>query len=67
MENEMQDEDYEDESGLIILIQQYAKNFGIGFNSGVMENPELKSKLMQMMADALAGKRGAITDADFDA
>jgi len=65
MENEMQDED--DESGVIMLIQHYAKNFGIGFNSGVMDDPELKPKLMQMMADALAGKRGAITDADFDA
>jgi hypothetical protein len=64
----MQDNDDDDDaSGEIMLIQHYAKNFGIGFNSGVMDDPERKGKLMQMMAEALAGKRGPITDADFDA
>ncbi len=63
----MMEDDDGDAGGEIMLIQHYAKNFGIGFNSGVMDDPELKPKLMQMMADALAGKRGAITDADFDA
>jgi hypothetical protein len=70
MESRMQgdEDDYEDddESSLIMLIQHYAKSFGIGFNSSVMNDPELKPKLMQMMAEALAGRRGAITDADFD-
>jgi hypothetical protein len=65
MESGMQDED-DDESGLIMLIQHYAKQFGIGFNSSVMSDPALKPRLMQLMADALAGKRGAVTDADFE-
>lgn len=63
MESQMQEDE---EEGLILLIQQYAKTFGIGFNSAVMDDPELKTKLMKLMTDALAGKRGAITDADFD-
>jgi hypothetical protein len=63
MENPMQEEE---EEGLIMLIQQYARTFGIGFNSAVMDDPELKTKLMKLMMEALAGKRGAITDADFD-
>ncbi len=61
----MQDDD-DDESGLLMLIQHYAKQFGIGFNSSVMDNPSQRAKLVQMLGDALAGKRGAVTDADFE-
>ena len=62
----MTQQDDDDESDLIMLIQHYAKQFGIGFNSAVMDDPEQRVKLMQMLGDALAGKRGAITDADFE-
>jgi hypothetical protein len=67
----MQDQDEDEDAGgeavsEIMLIQHYAKQFGIGFNSGVMDDPQRKGKLMQMMAEALAGKRGPITDADLD-
>ncbi len=54
----------EDESMLIGIVQSYANRFGITFSSRVMDNDELKPKLMQMMMEALSGKRGAITDED---
>lgn len=61
-----EDEDDDDASGEIMLIQHYAKQFGIGFNSGVMDDPARKGKLMQLMAEALAGRRGPVTDADLE-
>lgn len=54
----------EDESMLIVLIQQYAAKFGITFSSRVMDNQATKEKAMQLMAEAIAGKRGPFTDAD---
>jgi len=53
-----------DENMLIEVVQSYAGRFGITFSSRVMDNEELKPKLMQMMMDALTGKRGPITDED---
>lgn len=52
------------ESVLIMLVQQYATKFGITFSSSLMNNPAHKQKLMQLMGQALSGKRGAVTDAD---
>jgi len=54
----------EDESMLIAVIQQYASQFGITFSSKAMDDEEMKPKLMQMMMDALGGKRGPVTDED---
>jgi hypothetical protein len=54
----------EDESMLISIVQSYANRFGITFSSRVMDNEELKPKLMQMMMEALGGKRGPVTDED---
>ncbi len=54
----------EDESMLIGIVQQYASRFGITFSSKVMDNEEMKPKLMQMMMEALSGKRGPVTDED---
>ena len=54
----------EDEMGLIMLIQQYSSKFGITFSSKLMEDAEKKAKLTQLMAEAISGKRGAISDED---
>lgn len=56
--------DDENEAGLLMLIQQYASRFGITFSSKLMDDPETKKKLMQLMAEAISGKRGAVTDDD---
>lgn len=52
----------EDESMVIMLVQQYAAKFGMTFSSRVMENEEAKEKVVMMMAQAIAGQRGPITD-----
>jgi hypothetical protein len=54
----------ENEAGLLMIIQQYASRFGITFSSKLMDDPEAKKKLMQLMAEAISGKRGAVTDDD---
>lgn len=54
----------ENEAGLMILIQQYASRFGITFSSKLMDDPVAKKKLMQLMAEAISGKRGAVVDED---
>jgi len=54
----------EDESTLIMLVQQYASKFGITFSSKAMENEETKQKAMLLMMQALNGSRGPVTDED---
>lgn len=54
----------EDESMMIMLIQQYASKFGITFNSKAMDNEETRLKAMQLMMQAINGSRGAVTDED---
>jgi hypothetical protein len=54
----------EDESMVIMLVQQYAAKFGMTFSSKVMENEAAREKVVVMMAQAIAGQRGAITDED---
>ena len=54
----------EDESMVIMLVQQYAAKFGMTFSSKVMENEAAREKVVMMMAQAIAGQRGAITDED---
>lgn len=54
----------EDESILIILVQQYANKFGITFSSKFLDDPEKKAKLIVLIQESLAGKRGAVTDDD---
>lgn len=55
----------EDESTLIMLVQQYAARFGMTFSSSIMNDETQKTKAMQLMAAAISGKRGAVTDEDF--
>ncbi|PHS24819.1 MAG: hypothetical protein COA83_07105 [Methylophaga sp.] len=55
----------EDETVLIMLVQQYASKFGITFSSKYLDDAEKKAKLIGLIQQALAGKRGAVTDDDF--
>jgi len=48
----------------IMLVQQYAAKFGITFSSSLMADEALKPKLIQLMGEAISGKRGAVTDED---
>ena len=54
----------EDDSTLIMLVQQYAARFGMTFSSKAMENEATKQKAMFLMMQALSGNRGAVTDED---
>lgn len=54
----------EDESTLIMLVQQYSSRFGITFSSKAMEDEETKQKTMTLMMLAISGKRGPVTDED---
>ena len=52
------------ESVVIILVQQYEAKFGITFSSSLMNDEKHKQKLIQLMGQAISGKRGAVTDSD---
>ena len=54
----------EDESMLVMLIQQYASQFGITFSSRAMDDEATKEKAMGLMMQALRGQRGPVTDED---
>ncbi len=54
----------EDESILIALVQQYAGRFGITFSSKYLDDADKKAKLITLIQEALAGKRGPVTDDD---
>lgn len=54
----------EDETILIMLVQQYAGQFGITFSSKYLDDADKKAKLITLIQEALAGKRGPVTDDD---
>jgi len=54
----------EDETILIMLVQQYASKYGITFSSKFLDDPDKKSQLVSLIQQALAGKRGPVTDDD---
>lgn len=54
----------EDESTLIMLVQQYAARFGMTFSSKAMEDEDTKQKAMVLMMQAINGSRGPVTDED---
>lgn len=54
----------EDESMLIMLIQQYSAKFGITFSSKAMEDEDTRQKAMVLMMQAISGQRGPVTDED---
>jgi hypothetical protein len=60
----MSEETGASESVVIMLVQQYAAKFGITFSSSLMSDEKHKQKLIQLMGQAISGKRGAVTDSD---
>ena len=54
----------EDETILIMLVQQYASKHGITFSSKYLDDPDTKTKLIGLIQESLAGKRGPVTDDD---
>lgn len=54
----------EDEAILVMLVKQYADKFGITFSSKYLDDPDKKKQLIALIQDAVAGKRGAVTDDD---
>ena len=52
------------EVGVMMLVQQYASKFGITFSSSLMSEPQYQKKVVDLMVEAISGKRGAFTDAD---
>ena len=54
----------EDEAILIAFVQQYASRFGITFSSKHLDDPDKKAKLISLIQESLAGKRGPVTDED---
>ena len=55
----------EDEAILVMLIQQYSAKYGITFSSSLLNDPENKNKLIKLIQECMAGKRGPVTDEDF--
>jgi hypothetical protein len=60
----MSEETGASESVVIMLVQQYAAKFGITFSSSLMNDDKHKQKLIQLIGQAISGKRGAVTDSD---
>jgi len=54
----------EDETILIMLVQQYAGKHGITFSSKHLDDPEKKAQLISLIQQSLAGERGPVTDDD---
>ncbi|MBL4638839.1 MAG: hypothetical protein JKY76_05695 [Proteobacteria bacterium] len=54
----------EDETVLVMLVQQYASKHGITFSSKHLDDPVKKKQLISLIQEALAGKRGPVTDDD---
>jgi len=54
----------EDETILVMLVQQYAGKHGITFSSKHLDDPEKKAQLITLIQESLAGKRGPVTDDD---
>lgn len=49
---------------LIMLVKQYAGRFGITFSSKHLDDEDKKQQLITLIQEALAGKRGPVTDDD---
>jgi hypothetical protein len=54
----------EDEAILVMLVKQYADKFGITFSSKYLDDPDKKKQLISLIQEAVAGKRGPVTDED---
>jgi hypothetical protein len=56
----------EDETVLVMLVQQYAKQYGITFSSKHLDDPDKKAKLISLIQASLSGKHGPVTDDDLN-
>ncbi len=56
----------EDETILVMLVKQYADKYGITFSSKYLDDPDKKQKLTTLIQEAVACKRGPVTDADLE-
>ncbi len=56
----------EDDTISIMLVQHYAAKFGVTFSSNLLNDndPATKAKLLSLLQEAIAGKRGPVTDED---
>jgi hypothetical protein len=54
----------EDESVLVMLVQQYANKHGITFSSKHLDDEGKKAQLITLIQESLSGKRGPVTDED---
>ena len=54
----------EDETIMVMLVKQYADKFGITFSSKYLDDPDKKKQLVALIQEAMAGKRGPVTDDD---
>lgn len=54
----------EDETVLVMIVQQYAAKHGITFSSKHLDDADKKSQLIALIQESLAGKRGPVTDDD---
>ena len=54
----------EDETILVMIVQQYANKYGITFSSKHLDDPEKKAKLIGLIQESLSGKRGPVIDDD---
>lgn len=54
----------ENEAVLVMLVKQYADTFGITFSSKYLDDEDKKQLLIKLIQEAIAGKRGPVTDDD---
>lgn len=54
----------EDETVLVMLVQQYASKYGITFSSKHLDDPDKKAQLISLIQASLSGKHGTVTDDD---
>lgn len=54
----------EDETVLVMIVQQYAAKYGITFSSKHLDDPDKKAQLITLIQEAISGKRGPVTDDD---
>jgi hypothetical protein len=53
-----------DEMLLMMLIKRYNMQFGMTFSSDAVATEEGQTKVAKLMQEALAGKRGPVSDDD---
>ena len=55
-----------DEMLLMMLVKQYNMHFGMTFSSKYVAAEDGQEKVAKLLQEALAGKRGPVTDEDIE-